>query len=88
MKGIQVELTIDPKRVDEFVHLIEEDRNTALKTPFVTRFDVVQNDNEFVVEQEFSSYEYIAKHHKDAHYRWSRFAQSGGVLSIRHNFIN
>lgn len=88
MKSIQVQLTIDPQRVDEFANIIEEDRNMALKSPFVTKFDVVQSGNNFTVEQSYSSYEYIAKHHKDAHYRWSRFAQSGGVLSINHKFIS
>lgn len=87
-KRIQVNLTIDPERVEEFVNIMKEDKQTAMKSPFVTHFDVVQNNNKFTIEQGYSSHEYITTHHRDAHYRWSRFAKSGGVLSIEHKFIS
>ena len=41
----------------------------------------------FIIEQSYSSDEYITKHHKEAHYRWTNFAKSGGVLNIDHKFI-
>jgi quinol monooxygenase YgiN len=86
-KSIQVNLTVDPSRVDEFINIIEEDKQTALKSPFIINFDVIQNDNKFIIEQSYSSDEYITKHHKEAHYRWTNFAKSGGVLNIDHKFI-
>lgn len=38
-------------------------------------------------KKKYSSDEYITKHHKEAHYRWTNFAKSGGVLNIDHKFI-
>ena len=41
-KSIQVNLTVDPSRVNEFINIIEEDKQTALTSPFIINFDVIQ----------------------------------------------
>ena len=86
-KIVRVSLTIDPSRVDEFIQIINEDKETAMQSPGITSFDVTQKQNQFVIEQSYSSNTNILAHHKDAHYRWSRFARSGGVLKLEHKFI-
>lgn len=86
-KTTQVKLTIHSDRLDEFIRIINEDKETALQSPYTLTFDIIQENNKFIINQSYSSDNYILNHHKQSHYRWTNFAKSGGILNIEHQFI-
>ena len=68
---IQVDITIRSDKVSEFLEIINDDRETALKSDCILSFDIVTDKcspNKFTLIESVTSKEDLLVHMRNTHY--------------------
>lgn len=89
---IQVDLTIRPDMVPDFLEIIHTDKKTSLESGegIISSFDIItceDTPNKFTLRQTVTSKEDIMRHMKTTHYKWKEFMKTGAVLEYNHTYL-
>ena len=89
MLRAQIELTVNPKKMDEVLDVLFEDKVNALNASDVfNEFNIIQNKNKIEINVVCDSMDKLSEHMSSMHYRWHDLKKSGAIISQKHNFIN
>jgi len=87
---IQVNITIRSDKVDEFLEIMNHDKQTALECECISSFDIDRDEiesNKFILTQTVTSKKELLDHMKKSHYRWKEFMKTGAVLEYNHQYL-
>jgi hypothetical protein len=86
MIEIQINLVVNPNKMEQVYDLLYEDEKNALNGIF-HEFTISKNKNKIDIKAVCDTMDALSKHMMNTHYRWKDLKTSGAIISQTHHFL-
>ena len=86
MIEIQINLVVNPNKMEQVYDLLYDDEKNALNGIF-HEFTISKNKNKIDIKAVCDTMDALSKHMMNTHYRWKDLKTSGAIISQTHHFL-